>query len=55
MMFKFGEYDGKNKNVIFNFLAVSSTSLQTIDEIKNIIVISALLHTSRNPDIWKNR
>ena len=27
----------------------------TIDEIKNIIVISAILHTSRNPDIWENR
>jgi plasmid stabilization system protein ParE len=27
----------------------------TIDEVKNIIVISAVLHTSRNPNIWLNR
>jgi plasmid stabilization system protein ParE len=27
----------------------------TIDEIKNVIVISAVLHTSRNPNIWENR
>lgn len=27
----------------------------TIDEIKKIIIISAVLHTSRNPHIWKNR
>lgn len=27
----------------------------TIDEIKNIILISAVLHTSRNPKIWENR
>jgi hypothetical protein len=27
----------------------------TIDEVKNIIVISAVLHTSRNPKIWENR
>jgi plasmid stabilization system protein ParE len=27
----------------------------TFDEIKKIIVISAVLHTSRNPKIWENR
>jgi plasmid stabilization system protein ParE len=27
----------------------------TIDEIKNVIVISAVLHTSRNSNIWENR
>jgi len=27
----------------------------TIDEIKNAIVISAVLHTSRNPKIWEKR
>jgi len=27
----------------------------SIDEIKKIIVISAVLHTSRNPKIWENR
>ena len=27
----------------------------TIDEIKEIIIISAVLHTSRNPKIWLNR
>jgi plasmid stabilization system protein ParE len=27
----------------------------TIDEIKNIIVITAVLHTRRNPKIWENR
>ena len=27
----------------------------TYDEINNIIVISAVLHTSRNPNIWENR
>jgi plasmid stabilization system protein ParE len=27
----------------------------TIDEVKNIVVISAILHTSRNPKIWENR
>jgi plasmid stabilization system protein ParE len=26
----------------------------TIDEIEEIIIISAILHTSRNPDIWKS-
>jgi plasmid stabilization system protein ParE len=27
----------------------------TIDETKNTIIISAVLHTSRNPKIWENR
>jgi plasmid stabilization system protein ParE len=27
----------------------------SIDEIQNTIVITAVLHTSRNPDIWENR
>jgi len=27
----------------------------TIDQIQNIIVITAVLHTSRNPGIWENR
>lgn len=27
----------------------------TIDEVKEIILISAVLHTSRNPNIWLNR
>ena len=27
----------------------------TIDEAKNVIIISAVLHTSRNPKIWKYR
>lgn len=27
----------------------------TIDEKKNTVLISAVMHTSRNPGIWKNR
>jgi len=27
----------------------------TVDEDKKIIIISAVLHTSRNPDLWKKR
>ena len=27
----------------------------SIDDVKKIIVISAILHTSRNPDIWTKR
>lgn len=26
-----------------------------VDEMKKTIVISAILHTSRNPEIWGNR
>ena len=27
----------------------------TVDEKNKTIIISAVLHTSRNPDLWKNR
>lgn len=27
----------------------------TIDETNKTIIISAILHTSRNPELWKNR
>ncbi|MCG8582764.1 MAG: type II toxin-antitoxin system RelE/ParE family toxin [Bacteroidales bacterium] len=27
----------------------------TVDEVKKTIIVSAVLHTSRNPDMWKKR
>lgn len=46
------KYDNVRTAVLNNFPFLIH---YTIDEIKDFIVISAILHTSRNPKIWENR
>lgn len=57
----FNRQNPKASNVRYNSLRTAILNVfpfmihYTIDEKNKAIIVSAVLHTSRNPELWKNR